>query len=44
MTVSMWRSELCGGKTNIEGFGRKRNGITEDTVIDLDWVHEEGCV
>jgi len=42
--VSMWRSELHGSKTNIEGFERKTNDITEDTVIDLDGVHEEGDV
>lgn len=44
MKVSVWRSELHGGKTNIEGFGRKRSDVTEDAVIDLDSVHEEECV
>ena len=44
MKVSMWRSELHGRKTTMEGFGRKRNDITEDTVMGLDDVHEEGCV
>lgn len=34
MKVNMWRSELRGRKTNIEGIERKRNYITEDAVID----------
>lgn len=44
LKLAWWKSELHGGKTNIGGFGRMRNGVTEDTVIDLDGVHEERCV
>lgn len=29
---------------NTEGFGKKINDISEDTVIDLDGAEEEGCV
>lgn len=44
MKVSIWTSELHGGKIIIGGFGRNRNYFTEDTVVGLDGAHEEGCV
>lgn len=40
--VTMQSSELRGRKTNTEGFGKKINDITEDTVICLDMVKKRG--
>lgn len=44
LKLAWWRSELHVGTTNTGRFGRMRNGITEDTMIHLDSVHEERCV
>lgn len=44
MKVTMQTSDLYDRKTNMKGFRRKINYITENTVVDLDGAQEKGCV